>query len=67
MTADLLTTTEVAAMLRTSPSTVRYWRHQGTGPQGVKVGIRVLYRRDSVEAWLRSLEQAEQRNHLRAI
>lgn len=38
-----LTTAEVAQRYRTAESTVRYWRHIGYGPRGVKVGRRVLY------------------------
>ncbi|HEY5833539.1 helix-turn-helix transcriptional regulator [Streptomyces sp.] len=38
-----LTTREVAERYRTAESTVRYWRHVGYGPKGVKVGRRVLY------------------------
>ncbi|MET8545786.1 MULTISPECIES: helix-turn-helix transcriptional regulator [Kitasatospora] len=38
-----LTTAEVAQRYRTAESTVRYWRHTGYGPRGVKVGRRVLY------------------------
>ncbi|MFF4846661.1 helix-turn-helix domain-containing protein [Streptomyces sp. NPDC001194] len=38
-----LTTAEVAERYRTAESTVRYWRHVGYGPRGVKVGRRVLY------------------------
>ncbi|MFI6152158.1 helix-turn-helix transcriptional regulator [Kitasatospora sp. NPDC051170] len=38
-----LTTSEVAERYRTAESTVRYWRHTGYGPRGVKVGRRVLY------------------------
>ncbi|MDH6123177.1 MULTISPECIES: helix-turn-helix domain-containing protein [unclassified Kitasatospora] len=38
-----LTTSEVAERYRTAESTVRYWRHIGYGPRGVKVGRRVLY------------------------
>ncbi|MFF4817295.1 helix-turn-helix transcriptional regulator [Kitasatospora sp. NPDC001309] len=38
-----LTTAEVAHRYRTAESTVRYWRHTGYGPRGVKVGRRVLY------------------------
>ncbi|WP_161792003.1 helix-turn-helix domain-containing protein, partial [Psychroserpens jangbogonensis] len=39
-------------MLRAPESTVRYWRHIGTGPPSAKVGRRVLYRREAVLAWL---------------
>lgn len=47
-----LTTEEVATVARTSPSTVRYWRHIGKGPRGVKRGRRVLYPESAVQAWL---------------
>jgi predicted DNA-binding transcriptional regulator AlpA len=46
-----LVTEEVAALFRTSPSTVRYWRHLGKGPRSIKVGRRVLYRQSDVQAW----------------
>jgi len=49
---DLMTTTEVAEYLRTSPETIRYWRHIGSGPKSAKVGRRVVYRRADVEQWL---------------
>lgn len=55
----LLTTAEVAEICRTSPATVRYWRHTGYGPQGVKIGRRVLYSAAAVEAWLADLQVAE--------
>ncbi|WP_245879200.1 helix-turn-helix transcriptional regulator [Streptomyces reticuliscabiei] len=38
-----LTTKDVAARYRTAPSTVRYWRHIGYGPKGIKVGRQILY------------------------
>lgn len=47
-----LTTAEVSDVLRTPAETVRYWRHIGKGPKSFKVGRRVLYRREDVEAWL---------------
>lgn len=52
---DFLTTEEVARLCRTSPSTVRFWRHKGTGPLGFAVGRRVLYSRAEVDRWLRGL------------
>lgn len=42
---------EVAERFRTSPETVRYWRHIGKGPRSLKVGRRVLYRESDVLAW----------------
>ena len=50
--SDLLTVTEVAHLLRTNPSTVRYWRYTSYGPPGIKVGRRVLYRRSDIEAFI---------------
>lgn len=52
---QLLTTAEVAELYRTSPATVRYWRHTGYGPQGRKVGRRVLYDAHEVQAFWQSL------------
>lgn len=47
-----LTTEEVADLLRTSPESVRYWRHVGKGPRSFKVAKRVLYAREDVEAFI---------------
>ncbi len=54
MIVRLLTTEEVAARFRTSPATVRYWRHVGIGPAGVRVGRRVLYDEAEVIRWWKS-------------
>jgi DNA-binding transcriptional MerR regulator len=51
MAVRLLTTEEVAARFRTSPATVRYWRHIGIGPSGIKVGRRVLYEAECDRWW----------------
>jgi DNA-binding transcriptional MerR regulator len=56
----LVTTSEVAALFRTSPDTVRYWRHEGTGPAGFKVGKNVLYEESVVLAWMEELRRSEQ-------
>ena len=48
-----LTTAQVAALFEVAPGTIRYWRHRGTGPRGVRVGRSVLYPRSSVDAWRR--------------
>lgn len=53
-----VTTAEVADFYRTSPETVRYWRHIGYGPVGRKVGRRVLYERREVEAFWDTLKDA---------
>jgi excisionase family DNA binding protein len=46
-----LTTEEVAEKCRTSPETVRKWRHQGVGPAGFRAGRRILYSHSAVEEW----------------
>jgi excisionase family DNA binding protein len=47
-----MTTAEVADTVRTPIETVRYWRHVNKGPKSFKVGRRVLYAVEDVEAWL---------------
>ena len=49
---EYLTTAEVAHLLRTSPESVRYWRHIGRGPKSFRVGRKVLYDRADVEAFI---------------
>lgn len=56
---DLLTVPEVADMARTSPSTVRYWRHQGLGPAGFRLGRKIVFRREDVERWLAERQAAD--------
>ncbi len=51
-TAELLTITEAALLLRAPVATLRYWRHLGTGPRSFRLGRRVLYRRDDLHAWI---------------
>ena len=53
---ELLTIQEVADLYRTSPETVRYWRHIGYGPKGRKVGRKVLYEVAEVQAFWDSLQ-----------
>ncbi len=60
MTDEYLTSDEVAAICRTSPDTVRFWRHVRKGPRSIKVGRRVLYARADVEKWLAALREDKQ-------
>ncbi|MFE2466249.1 helix-turn-helix domain-containing protein [Streptomyces mirabilis] len=46
-----LTTEEVARRYRVAPGTVRYWRHIGYLPDGVKRGRRVLYDPKKLDRW----------------
>ncbi len=65
MDEPLHTTDEVATYFRTVPGTVRYWRHVGKGPRSFKVGRRVLYEREDVQAWLTDLKSADGSGPLR--
>ncbi len=50
---EYLTTDEVAQLCRITPATVRWRRHVGIGPPGVRVGgRRVLYRAAEVRDWI---------------
>ena len=48
----LLSTEEVAAICRTKPGTVRYWRFAEKGPPGFKLGRRVMYWEADLYRWL---------------
>lgn len=56
--SKFLTTEEVADLCRTSPETVRYWKHVGKGPESFKVGRRVLYAIEDVEAFIERARKA---------
>lgn len=55
-----LTTAEVANYLKISTDTVRQWRHRGTGPNGVRLGRHVRYRRTDVDAWIDEQAHSQQ-------
>jgi predicted DNA-binding transcriptional regulator AlpA len=48
----LLTKAEVAERLRLPLKTVDFWRAQGKGPKGRRIGNRVLYRASDLERWI---------------
>ncbi|MDB4306324.1 helix-turn-helix domain-containing protein [bacterium] len=51
----LMTTREVANLVRRAEATVRHWRWSGDGPPFISVGRgrgRPMYRRKDVEDWL---------------
>jgi excisionase family DNA binding protein len=58
MTTKYLTLSEVAEMLRMPVETVRYWRHVGKGPASFKLGRRVLYAIEDVEAFVDAARKA---------
>ena len=61
--AKYLTTEEVADLLRAPVESVRYWRHIGKGPRSFKVGRRVLYAAEDVDAFVREARKAEANVH----
>jgi predicted DNA-binding transcriptional regulator AlpA len=48
----LLKLPEVSEMTGIPEATLRFWRHQGTGPRSAKLGRRVVYREEDVKAWI---------------
>lgn len=54
---DFINEAEAAAILRVSPRTQRLNRAAGVGPDYIKFGRTVLYRRTTVLNWLASLER----------
>ena len=51
MTVKHLTQTEVARRWRLSPRTLERWRWLGQGPAFLKLGGRVAYRLEDIEAF----------------
>ena len=55
--SDYLTPTECAAELGINSRTLDRWHRLNDAPPRLKLGRRVMYRKQSVAAWLRSREQ----------
>lgn len=55
--SEWLTQGALARELRISVDTLRRWTARRIGPPSMKLGMRVLYRRESVRDWLRSREK----------
>ena len=58
---DLMTLAEASDRLRTPAATLRYWRHVGTGPKSFRLGGRVVYKAEDVEAWVEAQYAANDR------
>ena len=52
---DLLTIQDVARLTRSTVAAIYQWRRRGKGPRGLRIGNKVLFRREDIEAWLNSL------------
>ena len=57
--AELLTLEEAAAVLRSPVATLRYWRHLSVGPDGFRLGRRVVYRREDVDRCVAKWQKAQ--------
>jgi excisionase family DNA binding protein len=56
----LLSPQQLADYLAVPVATVYRWRHESTGPRGIRVGKHVRYRRRDVEEWLANRTDPEQ-------
>lgn len=62
MTDEILTTKQVADRYPfLNVGTLRFWRHNGTGPASFTIGSKVLYRRSEIERWIAEQEKATTR------
>jgi len=63
----LLDTKAVAAALGAPESTIRYWRWNGTGPAGFRLGRRVCYLESEVRRWVEAQRAAEAERRQAAV
>ncbi|MEV6723605.1 helix-turn-helix domain-containing protein [Streptomyces xanthochromogenes] len=63
--AAFLSVREAARYLGLSPNTLYIWRHRRQGPPSFRMGVngRVMYRRESLDAWIGEQEQADSRSN----
>ncbi len=57
----LLSPQQLADYLGVPLATVYRWRHESTGPRGIKLGKHVRYRRRDVETWLDTRTDPDER------
>jgi excisionase family DNA binding protein len=50
--AALLTPHELSDYVKVPVQTLYMWRYHGKGPEAIKVGRHLRYRREAVESWL---------------
>jgi predicted DNA-binding transcriptional regulator AlpA len=56
--ADWISRHDLAISLGVSEDTLWRWDMRRTGPQSIKLGRKVFYRRSTVRSWLEAREQA---------
>ena len=54
---EKLTNQAAAEFLCLSPRTLEHWRYTGRGPKYLKLGSKVLYRREDLIGWLEECER----------
>ncbi len=59
MEQSIVTLSEAAAITRTSPATLRWWRQTGAGPKSFKIGRRVMYKLEDLDRFLREAYELE--------
>lgn len=57
--SDLLYIEEAAEVAKKSVATMRWLRATGQGPRSGKLGRRVVYRRNDIEAWIATAFESE--------
>jgi excisionase family DNA binding protein len=57
---ELLSLRQLADYLGIAPSSIHYWRQQGKGPRGFRIGKQLRFRAADVDAWL---QEQEERSH----
>jgi excisionase family DNA binding protein len=60
MPSDLMSVQDLAEYLGVARQTIYQWRYQGFGPDSVRVGGAVRYRRAEVDAWLEAHAERRQ-------
>ena len=60
---ELMSMQEVADIVRVPVSTLRYWRHLGTGPRSFRIGRSVRYWHTEVFHWLEEQSDNPQASH----
>lgn len=60
---DLLTDKDLAVLLDVKPMTLLHWRRKGLGPDYVKLGGSIFYRRTAVVEWIAAQETVVDRAH----
>jgi hypothetical protein len=60
LATEYFTPQELAREMNVAQITLARWRARKVGPPFIRVGLRILYRRDSYRKWLERLETKPQ-------